>query len=729
MTEARQAVTWLLDQEEPEARRVAVQQIVKVRGRDAAELLLRALGDDDWRVRKEAAYVAASLEPRDEIVAALVAALEERVNIGLRNAAVEALVAVGPDAVPAVISALATLDADGRKLAVEILGGVPDVRGAEALARSLLDDDPNVRVAAAEALGNASLAGEEARQRAVVALADVLSVSEMFLKLAALDSLSRLDAQLPWKVFEPYASDPVLRRYAIAAAATSREPAAIAALARATADSSGTIVREAVVALGEGLLAGAYDEEATTLARAALSEVPAAKSRVAGLAKNAEEGRVRAAALMVLGLARKDVSLLVEALGDDEVADRAERALSLYGPGAAPALLDALPEATHAQRAAILALLPDLASDHGPALLRALRGALEAEDPDVLAAAAKALGAVGEARDLGLAARYVRHDDARVVAAAANMLASLAGRHEAEARALLDGIDATADDAVVGCIIVGAVGAVQPVSEAELGFLQRALAHADAHTRRAAVEALVAIGGDRAADLVGFALADEEREVQLAAMRALGKMGRADPLMNLVATAGPRDPMLVIAALRALGDADPAKAFRAARPLVRSPDPAIACAAVEAIGRMTGGTRLTSVRPEDALFEALEHPDAEVVKVALSEIAPKPDARALARLGLCLDHDSWEVRRLVAELLGQDGSPGAMALLRARYEREKDPVVREALAAAVSVRPAALSGGLLSSPAGEPTTVSGVAALLDTAATLRPGEGRRGGSE
>ena len=44
---------------------------------------------------------------------------------------------------------------------------------------------------------------------------------------------------------------------------------------------------------------------------------------------------------------------------------------------------------------------------------------------------------------------------------------------------------------------------------------------------------------------------------------------------------------------------------------------------------------------------------------------------------------------MAAELLGQDRSPSAQALLRARYEREKDPIVREAIAAAVSVRPPA----------------------------------------
>jgi hypothetical protein len=119
----------------------------------------------------------------------------------------------------------------------------------------------------------------------------------------------------------------------------------------------------------------------------------------------------------------------------------------------------------------------------------------------------------------------------------------------------------------------------------------------------------------------------------------------------------------------------------------------VACAAVEAIGHLAygrGPSRLSqqvTAGCEDALFAALDHPDPEVVKLALSLVGAQPGARALARLGLCLDHTSWEVRRVAAELLGQDKSPAAQALLRARYEREKEAVVRDAIAAAVSLRP------------------------------------------
>ena len=104
----------------------------------------------------------------------------------------------------------------------------------------------------------------------------------------------------------------------------------------------------------------------------------------------------------------------------------------------------------------------------------------------------------------------------------------------------------------------------------------------------------------------------------------------------------------------------------------------MAGAAVSALGK------LERARAQDALFSALEHPNEEIVKLALSELGESQDARTLARIGLCLDHASWDVRRLAAELLGAEGGAAALDLLRARLEREADPSVREAIMLALS---------------------------------------------
>jgi HEAT repeat protein len=144
-----------------------------------------------------------------------------------------------------------------------------------------------------------------------------------------------------------------------------------------------------------------------------------------------------------------------------------------------------------------------------------------------------------------------------------------------------------------------------------------------------------------------------------------------------------------------LGEADAERLLVAALPLVKSESAAIASAAIEALGRAYAQARrgaspaLATARStlEDGLFSALDHPDVEVVKLALSEISDAPDARALARLGMSLDHASPDVRKLAGELLGSAGGPGAQALLRARLTRERDPSVREALTEALMTRP------------------------------------------
>ena len=286
---------------------------------------------------------------------------------------------------------------------------------------------------------------------------------------------------------------------------------------------------------------------------------------------------------------------------------------------------------------------------------------------------------------------------------ATNAVCELAARHVEAARALLHDSRSGHDPLVLGCIVLGAIASTQPLHDDDVRLLQRALSHDQPQVRRAAIDALAQSGSDAAADVVVFALADEEHEVQLAAARALGRLGRAETLVGVVRDT--RDPSLMATALRALGDADPDRALASARPLVAHTDSAVACAAVEAIGqlrssRTAGRVPLhMAIACEDGLFAALDHPDEEVVKLSLSLVGVQPGARALARLGLCLDHVSSEVRCVAAELLGQDNSIGARALLRARYECEKDQLVRAAIASAASVRP--LDDGVHSSERAE----------------------------
>ncbi|MDB4943996.1 MAG: repeat protein [Labilithrix sp.] len=669
---------------EPEVRRLATQEIPQLPAPESCELLMVALADADWRVRKEAGAAAPRIEPRTAVVFAVARALGEREDIGLRNAAVDALVAIGPDAVPGAIDALSRLDADGRKLAIEMLAGAPTLPGIRALVRSLDDPDANVVVAAAEGLGRAGLAGDEARELAEISLTKVLADSSPPARLAALESLRSLDAAIPWNALEPLLLDPLLRRPALAAAGGNITPRAVRALAEACADPSPTHALTATIALGRSIEEAWDDPELLDVAAKTLRASAPAHARLRSLAARDDDEETsdddgRGAAVLALGLVRDpdDVALIADALSDDHVADRAEAALRLFGHEAVEPLLVAGLSGAPSLRGATISMLPQLASDEPPSLA-AMRGALGDPSPDVVAPALKSLAIVGTGADLAAITLHVRAADPKVAVAGQAALLAVASRHPGPARQATRGIDPRSEAALGATTLLEALARAGRAEPADATFLASALTHREAAVRRSAIEALAALGGDDAAAAVTFSLADEEPVVASAAIRALGRLGRGEQLALLAATT--RDPTRLGAVLRALKDADPERAFAAARPLLRSTEPAVAAAAVEVVGGIPVEGRV------EALMGASDHPDHEVAKLALAQLANTGDERALASLARALEHEAVSVRRYAAELLGHEGGSEAEGLLRARLDRERSAEVRDSIMAALSVR-------------------------------------------
>ncbi|OJY30519.1 MAG: hypothetical protein BGO98_27805 [Myxococcales bacterium 68-20] len=666
---------------EPEVRRRAAQDIPTLPAPESCELLLAALGDEDWRVRKEAAAIATRVEPRTAVVFAVARALAEHDNIGLRNAAVEALILIGPDAVPGAIDALDRLDADGRKLAVEVLAGAPTLAGMKTLVRASKDPDVNVVVAAVEGLGKADLAGEEARELATTTLTTLLGseVSEHSpqVSVAALDALRALEATIPWTSLEPLLADTLLKRSAIAAAAGNIAPRALLTLAQTIADPSPSLSREATMSLGRSLEEAWNDGALVEIATKNLRASPAAHARLRVLAKETDEP-ARGAAILALGLVRDpdDVSLIADALQVDDVAERAEAALHLFGQEAVEPLLVAGLGAAPSLRGATISMLPDLAPSESEPLV-AVREALGDPSPEVVAPALKSLAIVGAASDLSAVARHTRSADRKVASAAHGALSAIATRHVAPAREMLAGVDPRGDDALWAAIVIEALACAGSAAPSDAEFLESALTHREAAVRRSAIDALAAIGGEDAAHAVTVSLADEEAVVALAAIRALGRLGRAEQLASLAATT--RDPIRLGTVIRALRDADPERAFAAARPLLRSREPSIAAAAIDVVG----GVGLEG--HVEALMSATDHPDHEVVKLALGEIAKLGDERALTALASAIEHDAETVRRCAAELLGALG-PDGESILRARLDRERSADVRRSIMQALAER-------------------------------------------
>lgn len=673
-------VTRALEAQDPEERRRAVARIAELPPSARVAPLLIALGDNDWRVRKEAIGLTAELGPEPEILSALADVFEPGDNVGLRNAAVEALGAFGAAAVDTLAPRANRLDADGKKLAIEALGRSGEASALDVLAPLVTDPDPNVRVAALEALGAVGVSrGDEARQL----LLSRLDASKPLETLAALEALAMVGAGVPYATVEPWLKDPLLARAALMLAAQSGDPKAASPVVGAVLAGKDP---EAVCALSD------YVGASELTRRAAQAEL------------GASEGRVERVLLECLGRADADVECVraslsvVGALGlvagaeaavgwlsDARCFAEADSALFLLGAGAIPALLSGASSSDAERSAACLDLLGRLAPEAvTPEVRRCLAAALSSPSPDVVRAALGALTRAGDADCISSLVRLL--DDASQVGSVEPALVAISQRYPERALTFVQLGSVQGSAAHASALVIAALaprGKLGALDQAELSaFLMRLLQGTSHEQRRAALLGLGALGAGEALDAVRFALADEEQSVREEAVRTLGKLKGSDQssvgvpaLLEVVQEE--RDALVSLTALRALGESSDPRALPVLGPLVRSADARVAVAAVEALARHADPRRLSS------LFDGLHHTEPEVVKASMLAISAEPDPRVIVHLGACLDQSAWDVRRLAADLLGRAPSEASAALLRARLSVEHDPMVKDALTRAL----------------------------------------------
>jgi HEAT repeat protein len=672
-----------LGSSDPEVRRRATASIAELTPAEAAVLLLRALGDSDWRVRKEASSVATALGPADALLDLLVTALFPGENVGLRNAVVETLASFGRAAIPAVTRIIDRLDADGKKLAAEVLGQAKDPMALAPLEKLYADEDPNVRTAALEAIADIGSLAVDAASRTLLG---ALDAKDTHLRLAALEGLNRLGVVVPWEKLRPLTGHRILGRAALAAASRAGRIEAAEALALALEHESPAMFRLALVglaelAIGAGALVEHWKEQGVRLGNKARERLLDAMS------PESQDVEGRCAALVVAAVVNEPagVDFAIDALVDDTVAREADAALHIYGSPALPRVLARVANGAAELRAAAIARLGDLVdkgTEEGVRL--ALRAAIADSSTEVASAALGALGALGGPEDIPPVFAVVAQKRPGRLAAAQGALAALARRYPEDARLTATVARRDQSSQIATSIVIGALkGEVLGSVAEDVSYLSAALSSADPETRLTAIEAVADVGSDLGMDAVQFALADEEREIQLSAVRALGRLrtgdGRsagADRLVELVGESN--DPELTAVAARALGEADDPRARMSLRPLALSKSPLVAVAAVETLGKLDDPGRI------EPLLEAARHENSEVVKAALLALEGVRDPRALEQLGQALTHEAWDVRRLAADCLGRFGGREAAWLLRDRMLGEGEPLVREAIGRALS---------------------------------------------
>jgi HEAT repeat protein len=271
----------------------AVRELGASRGADddpPAEPLAGALGDASWKVRRAAAESLARVRGVEAAALLLAAVRERHRDLAVLNAAISAIRETRYDVVPALVAMLDDADADVRTYVALALGLLEDRRAVAPLVRTLGDADANVRFHAVEALGR--IGAREAAEP----LAAVATAGDFATAFAALDALALVGEPAVAPRLVPLLDDPLLADEAAAhALGELGGEEAVAPLARlfaatdAAARTAGTValarladrLGTAVPDLARAALAGA-GADAGLVARRLAAALPAAPRPGAG---------------------------------------------------------------------------------------------------------------------------------------------------------------------------------------------------------------------------------------------------------------------------------------------------------------------------------------------------------------------------------------------------------------------------------------------------------------
>lgn len=684
----RTAILDGLESSDGELRRLAVEQLLRLPFEEAARHLVAKLGDDVWRVRKAAVERIVRLRDHLPVQDMLVDSLADGENPGRRNSAFEALVGCGARVTARLVEEIGNRDVDVRKLVIDALAAIGDPVAREPLSAAIADEDPNVRAAAAEALG---VVGGDRE------ISDLLRVAvepeeDILVRLSSLRALARMEAEVAAASLGDTLDDSLLRPAAFELLGLSEDPAAIDLLIKGLGCGS-RAGREAAMAAILRCLGRLDGAEALALCDR-LRDCAASNEKIVEVGCERLEGAdlpTRMVLVQFLGLLDDPrVVLPMLAVGRDEaLQELADHTLEGFG-----SLLPAALEANWGDldldlKRRACAVLGRIGHPRCEALLV---DGLGASDPDLRSRAAAALaegGFFGRLPDLvrSLESAAAGEDDGgEEVEGLVAAIVELAQRSESSQ----SGIDVH----VIEVLASRLGGAPEPVRLAiarvlaelgreqdqdVLGYLQR---DESAQVRRAAVRALARFDFETSRDAIRLALGDESATVRIAAAGVLGEAEDGRASAELAALMIDEEPRVMAVAVRAVGrlhrrlGGSLHEAYALLGPALEG-EAIVALAGLEALLEV-GGTPAGQLA-----FSALEHSESEVVRAAIACVGAHGEPPLLESLFELVAHEDWSVRAEAVQVLADRAFPKALPVLLRRLDKEEDPFVREAVLRAI----------------------------------------------
>lgn len=580
-----------------EERRLAVAALAGFPFPEVKSLAVASLGDESWRVRKEAVDLILSVSPGEELARELIALLTVQGNAGLKNSVVEVLQTVGEKILPHLTEHLAHEDAGVRKFIVDIMGGIGSAASVPELTAALADSDANVAAAAAESLG---MIGDAV---ALPSLLQTLERDDLLIRYAILEALVKIGTPVPLGTITPLAGDPLLKKALFECLGVIGDLASAPLLVDGLNDRARNVRESALTALDMLRSRTTADQfrEAAGEKLQALAGTEAVEYLTA--MRESPDARIRGAAIAILGLVGdpRAIEIFLRGYRDESIQQSVLDAMRAMGEKIGPVLYSRYDAADEEERCMITHISGEL--DLAECRKIAASGLT---DPSVTvrALAAEAVGKSGMSELIPAVVKLLADGNAEVRRRATGALVRLATVARENVAASAQQL-AEADSADCRLQAVRLFGALRDV--VHLNFL---IKDEDAMVRREAITTLGDIRLPDSAGKIAMALTDEEADVRLAAATALGWSGFADETHSLHLALGDQSPRVQVAAIKSLGRRQDAAAFATVAGFIESASGLLQIAAMQAV------VQIDPQRAVALLQKAKHAQDEEVARVA-----------------------------------------------------------------------------------------------------------------
>jgi HEAT repeat protein len=642
-----------------EARRGAVLMLAgqdsEMEQSERIKLLLKAMQDSSWRVRKTAVDILLGQYAIDSYVDGLIKLLYIEDNAGARNTAIESLTKLGNKVTDYLIDAFDTTNHDVRKFVIDILGEIRDKKCVQLLVAALKDEDENVRASAVEHLGAMR------EPTAVDALIAIIKGNDLWTAYPAADALGLIGDGRAVPALVEALEKKALREPVLKALGRLADPETLDNVVPFVDDRSGSVRQEALKSLEMMYHVGIQEESFI----AAFNKAFGGRA-VEVLLEQARKGKpgARGSAILFLGIMRDDRAIdpLLEMSADEAHASEVKKALVFIAKKSPQVLVPLFDREFPYLKRYICELAAEVASPEYTDILMRL---LDDEDGHVRSLSALGLASIGDQKAVEHIIKLFNDQYEDVQEAAIKALGKLKKWLNLEdVHKMLD-----SKNPIIrrnASLLIGAIAS--PDSVAALGFAQK---DEDVKVRRAVVSALAAIKTPGSVECLVRALADEDSDIRAAAALSLGSIGAAEVVEQLCLLLTDSEEMVKVAAAKALGTISARKSVPNLVELLSDPNGFVKTAVISALGRIGGDDS------REALIKMLDAEDIEIKRTAITALSEFDNVEN--NLIPFLDDKDWASRVAAIEALGGRGDENITRELGRVYDSEEDPVVRRTI--------------------------------------------------